>query len=155
MKALYHGSIQRMATTGSAVARKAAITPTISHRASRRRQPFFTLFLGRRLGDHDVGRRHVLVAGTIRGRDLGDLVDDVHAGGDLAEYRVTVVGRPTVIEEVIVDQVHEELRSGAVHHVGARHRERAALVLEAIGGLVLDRRLGLLLLHAGLEAAAL
>src|SRR3954467_10477847 len=99
MKALYHGSIQRIATTGSAVARKAAITPTNSHRASRRRQPFFTLFLGRRPGDDDVGGRHVLVSGAVRGRDLGDLVDDVHAGGDLAEHRVAVVGRATVIEE--------------------------------------------------------
>ena len=38
---------------------------------------------------------------------------------------------------------------------GARHGDRAALVLEAVGGLVLDRRLTWLLVHARLEAAAL
>ena len=38
---------------------------------------------------------------------------------------------------------------------GARHGDGVALVLEAVVGFVLDRRLRRLLLHAGLEAAAL
>ena len=38
---------------------------------------------------------------------------------------------------------------------GARHRQRVLVVLQAVVGLVRDRRVGRLLLHAGLEAAAL
>src|SRR3569832_312631 len=37
----------------------------------------------------------------------------------------------------------------------ARHRHRVLVVLQAVGGLVLDGRVDLLLRHAGLEAAAL
>src|SRR4051794_32155624 len=114
MNALYHGSIQRIATTGSAVTMTTAASATATHRASRPRQPFFTLLLARSLGDRHVGGRNVLVAAAIRGRHLGDLVDDVHAGGDLAEHGVAVVRRAGVVEELVVDQVHEELRGGAV-----------------------------------------
>ena len=44
MNALYHGSTQRIATTGSAVARNDRDdVPMSVHRTSRRRQLFFTL----------------------------------------------------------------------------------------------------------------
>src|SRR5215204_6123026 len=98
MKALYQGSIQRIATTGSAVTTNAAPIPMNVHRIKRRRQPFFTL-LTRGLGDRHVRGRHVLVAGAGSGRHFGDLVDDVHAGGDLAEHGVTVVRGARVVEE--------------------------------------------------------
>jgi hypothetical protein len=42
MNALYHGSIQRIATTGSAVTRNAATAAMESHRSNRRPNPFFT-----------------------------------------------------------------------------------------------------------------
>src|SRR5205085_7595109 len=153
--ALYQGSIQRIATTGNAVMTNRAAIPTSTHRVSRPLQPAFTSLLAGSLGDRHVGGGHVLVAATIRGRDLGDLVDDVHAGGDLAEHGVAVVRRARMVEEIVVDEIHEELRRRAVYVVGARHRQRAARVLQAVRRLVLDRRLDLLLLHAGLEAAAL
>jgi hypothetical protein len=60
-----------------------------------------------------------------------------------------------VIEKIVVLQVDEELRGCAVDVIGARHRQRAALVLQAIVGLVFDRRLGFLLSHVLREAAAL
>src|SRR6188474_397092 len=138
MNALYHGSIQRMATTGNAVTRKAAASPMSVHRTSRRPRVFFTLLLSRRLGDGHIRGRHVLMARARGGRHLRNLVDDVHARGDLAEYRVTVVRRAGMIEETVVHQVDEELRGGAVDVIGARHGEGAAGILEAVGGFVLD-----------------
>src|SRR5690349_21981378 len=112
MNALYQGSIHRIATTGSAVMRNAATSPMSVHRARRRGQVLLTLLAGG-LGDHHVRGRHVLVAGAIGGGYLGDLVDDIQTRGDLAEHGVAVVRRARVIEEVVVDQVHEELRRGA------------------------------------------
>ena len=43
-------------------------------------------------------------------------------------------------EEAVVDGVDEELRGRRVRRRGARHRQRVALVLQAVVGLVLDRR---------------
>src|SRR5688572_26865988 len=118
MKALYHGSIQRMAITGNAVTASTATNARVTHRAIRRPNFFFTLLAGS-LGDDDVGRRHVLMART-RGRgDRGDLVDDVHAGGDLAEHGIAVVRRARVVEETVVDEIDEELRRGAVDDIRA------------------------------------
>jgi hypothetical protein len=42
-----------------------------------------------------------------------------------------------------------------VRVAGARHGDGVGVVLQAVVGLVVDRRIGALLLHAGLEAAAL
>ncbi len=60
-----------------------------------------------------------------------------------------------MIEKLVVREVHEELRSGAVDVAGAGHRQRAALVLQAVLGLVLDRITGLLVLEVRRQPAAL
>ena len=59
------------------------------------------------------------------------------------------------IEEVVVAQVDEELGARRMRIRGARHRERAGIVLQAVLGLVLHRAARGLLLVAALEAAAL
>ena len=60
-----------------------------------------------------------------------------------------------MVEEVVVGQVDEELAGGRIDHSGTGHGEGAALVEQAVVGFVLDRCTGLLLLHAGAEAAGL
>src|SRR5262245_16955793 len=138
---------------------QAASTPT-TRRSARRASP------GRAAGpagsllnassrlDRDRLGRHVLVAALVAGLDRGNRIHDFHARIDAPEHGVTVVAR-LVVEEVVVDQVDEELRGGAVDVVGARHRQRAALVLEAVGGFVLDRLVAFLVLHVRGQAAAL
>ena len=98
--------------------------------------------------------RHIIEAALAPGFDRGDLVDHVHAFGDAREHRVAEIAA-RVIEKIVVLQVDEELRGGAVDVVGARHGQRAALVLQAVVRLVLDGRLGFLLRHVLGEAAAL
>ena len=106
---------------------------------------------------HDVLDRHVVVAALAAGLHLLDRVDDLAAVDDLAEHRVAPALRRLglEVEEAVVGGVDEELRGRRVRVGGARHRQRVVLVLQAVVGLVLDRRVGRLLLHAGLEAAAL
>jgi hypothetical protein len=101
-------------------------------------------------GTSDIGPTLVVVVGR-------DLVDHVHALGDSAEHRVAEGGRrlALVIEEVIGGEIDEELRGGAVGLGAARHGQRATLVLETVGGFVLDRAVRLLLFEGGCEAAAL
>ena len=77
---------------------------------------------------------------------LRDLVDDVHAGDDLAEHRVAValrIGRAE-IEPLVVADVDEELRRRGVRIARARHRDGAGLVrqpgLDALLRLDRDRR---------------
>lgn len=91
------------------------------------------------------------------GLHLGDRVDHVRAGHDLAEDGVTPALRRGggVVEEVVVHHVDEELRRGGVRIHRAGHGDRVAVVLETVGGLVLDRRVRFLLVHAREEAAAL
>ena len=60
-----------------------------------------------------------------------------------------------MVEEVVVHHVDEELRRGGVRIHRAGHGDRVAVVFETVGGLVLDRRVRFLLVHAGEEAAAL
>jgi hypothetical protein len=107
--------------------------------------------------DDHVLDRHVLVEALVAGAHGADLVDHVHAFDDLAEDTVApaLAGRRAEVQEVVIDGVDEELGGRRVRIAGARHRDRAALVLQAVGRLVLDRLAGVLLVHARLEAAAL
>ena len=98
--------------------------------------------------------RYIIEAALAAGLNRRDLIDDVHALGHLGEHRVAEIAA-RVVEKIIVLQIHKKLRRGAVDVVGARHRQGAALVLQAVIGLVLDRRLGLLLRHVFREPAAL
>src|SRR5262249_45618221 len=101
------------------------------------------------LDDHVIDG-DVLVPRLPSRADLADLVDHVHALDHVPEGAVT-----GVVEVVVVHRVDVELRRGAVQVAGAGHGDGAAGVGQAVGRLVLDRRLGVLLLHARLEAAAL
>ena len=89
------------------------------------------------------------------GLDGLDLVDDIHALDNLAEDAVAPAVLARIVEEAVVGNVDEELGAGRVRVGGARHGDAADGVLEAVRGLVFDRRARGLLLHAGLEAAAL
>ena len=91
------------------------------------------------------------------GLDLRDLVDHIHPVDHLAEHAVTVMlgGRSLEVQEVVVHQIDEELGGRAVDHVGAGHRQRAALVRQLVGGFILDRIVGFLLRERAVETAAL
>ena len=97
------------------------------------------------------------MAAAIAGANLLDRVDDVLARDDAAEDGVAPALRRLRLEvqEVVVGGVDEELRRRRMRLRGARHRQRVLRVLQAVARLVPDRRAGRLLLHAGLEAAAL
>ena len=71
------------------------------------------------------------------GGGLADVLDHVHALHDASEDGVAPAGRHRV-EVRVVDQVHEELRVARVRWVAARHAHGAALVLQAVAGLVED-----------------
>src|ERR1700734_4419843 len=98
--------------------------------------------------------RDIVETAPPAGLHRGNLVDDIHAFGHARENGVAEIAS-RVIEKIVVLQIHEELRGCAVYVIGARHGERAALVLEAVVRLVLDRRLRLLLGHVFGEAATL
>src|ERR1700733_12655745 len=104
--------------------------------------------------DDDVLERGVLVALAAAGTDAGYLVDLLHAFAHAPELRVAVVAR-AVIEKLVVLQVDEELRGGAVDVAGARHGGRAARILQAVVRLVADRRARLPGGEVGRQAAAL
>src|SRR5258708_26193367 len=89
-------------------------------------------------------RRPIVKAALAPGFHRCNLVDDIHAVGYAREHGVAEIAA-RVIEKIVVLQVDEELRSCAVDVVGARHRQRAALVLQAVVRLVIDRRLGFIL----------
>src|SRR5690606_40330839 len=75
-----------------------------------------------------------LFRSTNAGVHRGDLRHYVLTAHDLAEYRVAEVTR-AVVEKIVVGDVDEELRGGAVDHRGARHGEGVALV-----GKTIDRK---------------
>lgn len=109
------------------------------------------------LFDDDVFTGNVAVEAARAGLHLGDGVDHVRAGHDLAEDGVAPALRRGggVVEEVVVHHVDEELRRGGVRIHRAGHGDRVAVVLKTVGGLVLDRRVRFLLVHAREETAAL
>src|SRR5580693_6833604 len=98
--------------------------------------------------------RDIVETAPPAGLDRGNLVDDIHSFGHARENGVAEIAA-RVIEKLVVLQIDEELRGRAVDVAGARHRERTALVLDAVVRLVFDRRLRALLRHVFGEAAAL
>ena len=108
--------------------------------------------------DHDVLDRHVVVEALAAGLHGLDLVDHVVAVDDLAEHRVAPALRRGrgVVEEAVVGDVDEELRGRRMRRAGARHRHACSCsFFRPLLASFCDRRIGRLLLHAGLEAAAL
>src|ERR1700722_15602610 len=159
MNALKGGLIQRRLSTASTLPAMQSTTSHTTTRSSRVKIDRLraTQASGRNSLDalHDDRiHRDIVEAAPAAGLDRRNLVDDVHAVGDAREYGVAEVAA-RVIEEVVVLQIDEELRGRAVDVVGARHGERAALVLDAVVRLVLDGRLRALLRHVFSEASAL
>src|SRR6202789_1879881 len=159
MNAVKNGLIQRRDTTARMLpTTQIAISPTID-RASRPKNDLFGAtrasggYSPYALHDHGLDR-DIVEAALAAGLDRRNLVDDVHAFSYPRENGVAKVAA-RVIEEVVVLQVDEELRGCAVYVVGARHRERAAFILQAVVRLVLDGRLCALMRHVFGEAAAL
>ena len=109
--------------------------------------------------DGDRGNRYVFVITLVAGLNAGNLVHDVHALRHLAENGIAPaarVGAGAVVEEIIVLQVDEELDAGGMRILRARHGNGAAVVGEAVGRFVLQRRgARLLFFHRRIEAAAL
>lgn len=115
------------------------------------------LFEAAGLGDdHHVGR-HIIIHAHGLGLQLGDLVNHIHAVDDLAEHAVAPAlhGGGGKVQEGVVGVVDEELRGGGVRVHGTGHGNGAAVVLQAVVGLVLHGLAGGLFIHADAEAAAL
>src|ERR1700722_2274446 len=119
MKALVAGLNTRSSTTGSAVSTIATRSATTIHLKSR---PGLLGIDPARGDDGHILKRRVLILLAGAGTHGGDLVDDIKTLGDAAEDGVAV-SRLRVIEEVIVGEIHEELRGCAIDVVGARHRK--------------------------------
>src|SRR5262245_4678720 len=102
MKALVSGFSQRSSTTGVTVSTIHASTRYSAQRSKRRLRCSHSP--GR--NDHHFFQWRIVVALAAAGLDLGNLVHYVHAFGDTAEYRITVVAG-LVIQEFVVFQVHE------------------------------------------------
>src|SRR5258706_9899419 len=160
MKALVGGFSQRSANTVS-TSSVTAISTEYSRPRTRRRSNRIGVNrpLGRclhtagRVDDH-VFHRRVGVPLAAAGGDRGDLIDDLQTGDHAAKDRVAMVAR-AVIEKLVVLEIHEELRGGAVRGIGARHGQRAALIQQAIAGFVPDRWARGLLRKISRQAAAL
>ena len=86
-----------------------------------------------------------------------DFVHDVHSFHDAPEDAVAPAARRGCgeVQKIAVHQIDEKLAGGRVRVVGARHGDGAAVVAQAVHGLVFDRGAGGLLLHARTETAAL
>ena len=93
----------------------------------------------------------------VASRYLGDSVDHVHAFAYFAKHRVTPAASvfAAVVEKIVIHQVDEELRGRRVRVGSARHRQGAAVVLEAVVGFILDGGIIGLLAHLRIHAAAL
>ena len=92
---------------------------------------------------------------TVVGRCGPDLVHDIHAFDDLAEHRIAVAVRLRIVKIRVVDHIDEELRTGRVGVTAPCHRQRAALVLQAVATFERDRAASGLFFHVGGKAAAL
>ena len=60
-----------------------------------------------------------------------------------------------VIEEIIVRDIDKKLCGSGMHIGCACHGDGIFIILEAVGGLVLNRGANLFLIHARLESASL
>src|ERR1035441_5360406 len=158
MKAVKGGLIQRSDSTPSVLSTMKSNTSNTSARTSRpkidllRATPAFPNPAYASGGQsthalHDDGLdRDVIEAALTPGLDGGDFVDDIHPFGDTRKHGITKVAA-RMIERTVVLQIDKELRGRAVDVIGARHGERAALVLDVIVRLVLDWRVSALLRH--------
>ncbi len=83
-----------------------------------------------------------------------DLVDHIHSADHLAEDRIA---SSVIVERAVVDVIDEELASGGVRIVGARHGDRAPDVAQPVARLVPDRcpLARFLFIHLRVEPAAL
>lgn len=70
---------------------------------------------------------------------------------NLTKYGIAKIAL-SVIEECIIRDVEEELAGRTVFIGGTRHGNRATQVTQAVIRFILDRRVGLLLLHVRSEA---
>src|SRR6202050_3540307 len=169
MKAVVRGLNQRSDSTVSAASISTASTIDSSTRPSRqdRRCPARASRLGRavpielggafeapRRGDQHILHRCIAMTLALSGGNRGNAFDHIHALRDATKYCVAVPAR-SLIEEIVVGQIDEELRGGAVDFIGARHRQRAALIAHSVGGLVAHRRMGFLLCEIAGQSAAL
>src|SRR5258708_3320391 len=85
-----------------------------------------------------------------------DLVHNIHAVDNPAEHTVAhVVSGLRLVEKLVVFDVDEKLRRGAVGLDGSCRGDGAALIGKAIGRLVLDWVASFTFLQARLHAAAL
>src|SRR4051812_1209831 len=91
------------------------------------------------------------------GRHSDDAIDDIHAREYAAEDRVAKLGGgfASVVEHAVVDHVDIKLRCRTAKRPRPRHRERAARVVQAVRGFVLNRRPRGLLLECRCKAPAL
>lgn len=98
------------------------------------------------------------MATIVAGANFGDCIHYVHAIGYLGEYRVapTLRSFAAKIQERIIGVVNEELRSGRVWIAGARHSQRATIILQAVVGFIFYRRTFVgLIFHVGRDTATL
>ena len=91
------------------------------------------------LGDTDLDHLDRLDGVVAAGGDLGDLLDEVHALGDLAEDGVGRGGGAIEpVKEGVVGDVDEELGAAGLGLAGVGHGEGADVVGDALGELVGD-----------------
>jgi len=84
-------------------------------------------------------------------------VDDILAFDDFSKDAVapTLRVRRGVVQEIVVLEVDEELARGRMGVRCSRHRNRVGIVLESIGGFVLDGRPALFFSHPWRETPTL
>src|ERR1700722_9677540 len=87
------------------------------------------------------------------GRHRADAIDHVHALDDATEDGITPAGRHRIKVRIIGD-VDVELRVARVRGVTARKPDRAALILQAVAGLVEDGIVRRLQVHVARSMAA-
>src|SRR5581483_6073333 len=106
--------------------------------------------------DHNGLQRRIRLERTKgAGGGHSDSIDDIHALYDATEYRVTPTGRQG-IEIGVVDQIDIDLGVARVRRLIPRQSHHAALVLQAVAGLIEDGLVyGLELIGGGVMSAAL
>src|SRR5690348_9742872 len=97
------------------------------------------------------------MSGGAAGCYLPDLVNHIHALGDLSKYAIT----PTIlawrfkVEKAVVDHIDKELSRCGVRIARARHGQRAAVVFQFVIRLILYRIRGRFLNHSRFKSATL
>ena len=84
-----------------------------------------------------------------------DPVNHIHPFQNLAEDRVPGTIRARAVEHVVVHDIDEELCGSAVRGRCSGHGKGAAIIFQAVGGLILDRCVGRFLLAISGKTAAL